>query len=85
MFRYVYQDKLGNVVNTNLTHVTWEDKVTEVKVSPLPLFPTTEGSLPKKNILSFGIAQITLHPLHIIWTRLCNFFWNTICTHQAAL
>ena len=31
MFRYVYQDKLGKVVHTKLTHVTWEDKVTEVR------------------------------------------------------
>ena len=31
MFRYVYQDKLGKVVHTNLTHVTWEDKVTKVR------------------------------------------------------
>ena len=34
--RYIYQDKLGKVVKTNLTHVTWEDKVTEVRIGHRP-------------------------------------------------
>ena len=34
--RYIYQDKLGKVVKTNLTHVTWEDKVTEVRIGQCP-------------------------------------------------
>ena len=29
--RYIYQDELGNVTKTNLTQVSWEDKVTEVR------------------------------------------------------
>ena len=75
MFRYVYQDKLGNVVNTNLTHVTWEDKVTKVKVSPLPVFPTTEGSLPqKKTSFLLVLPKLPFTPCTLFGQDFATFF-----------
>ena len=34
--RYVYEDGGGKVAKTNLTHITWEDTVTEVNLA-IPL------------------------------------------------
>ena len=52
--RYVYEDGGGKVAKTNLTHITWEDTVTEVNLA-IPL---------QKRIASSDLprGRSSLHP-----------------------
>ena len=56
--RYIYQDELGNVTKTNLTQVSWEDKVTEVRPSCSTHPSHCKTALTSQSCLVFSLVSV---------------------------